>query len=56
MQQQKVMSALAKTYNTVLTDLEELHMQHLMWRWGESEDRWLTFGLTKTDIGDRPVA
>ena len=36
MQQQKVVSALTKTYNTVLTDLEELHMQRLMWRWCES--------------------
>ena len=56
MQQQKVVSAFAKTYNIVLTNLEELHRQCLMWRWGESEDKWLTFGLTKTDIGDRPVA
>ena len=28
----EVMTSLARTYNTVLTSPEELHMQHLVWR------------------------
>ena len=34
---QEVMTDLARTENTVLTSPKELHMQRLVWRWGETE-------------------
>ena len=46
------MADLAKANNTVLTFPEEMHMRRLVWRWGETEDRW----LTKVHFGDRPAA
>ena len=55
-QQNVVVADLAKAYNTVLTYPEEMHMRRLMWRWGKTEDKWLTYGLTKMHFGDRPAA
>ena len=51
-QRHEVMTDLARTYNTVLTGPEELHMQRLVWRWGRLEDEWQTYGLTKMRNGD----
>ena len=46
------MTGLARTYNTVLTGPEDLHMQRLVWSWGRLKDEWQTFGLTKMCVGD----
>ena len=55
-QQHVVVADLAKAYNTVLTYPEEMHMRHLVWRWGKTKDKWLTYGLTKMHFDDRPAA
>ena len=51
-----VVADLAKAYNTILTFPEEMHMRCLVWRWGRTEDKWLTYGLTKMHFSDRPAA
>ena len=51
-QRQEIMTGLARTYKMVLTGLEELNMQQLVWRWGKIEDKWQTYGLIKAPIGN----
>ena len=31
----------------------ETHLRRLVWRWGDGDSDWLTFGLTRMHFGDR---
>ena len=46
---------LSKAYNVVHTFDEELHMRRLVWRWGETDKDWVTYGFTRMHFGDRPA-
>ena len=35
------------------TTNQELHLRRLVWRWGDDQSDWLTFGLTRMHLGDR---
>ena len=43
---------LSKANNAVHTKGQELHLRRLVWRWGDKETNWLTFGLTRMHFGD----
>ena len=44
---------LSKAYNVVHTTEQETHLRRLVWRWGDEQSNWLTFGLTRMHFGDR---
>ena len=44
---------LSKAYNIVHTTEQELHHHRLVWRSGDDDKNWLTFGLTRMHSGDR---
>ena len=43
---------LSKSYNVVHTTDQELHIGRLVWRSGEEEAEWKTFGFTRMHFGD----
>ena len=42
-----------KAYNGLHTFEDELHMRRLVWRWGESDQPWTTYGFMRMAFGDR---
>ena len=44
---------LSKAYNVVHTTEQELHLRRQVWRWGDEDSNWLTFGITRMYYGDR---
>ena len=44
---------LSKANNVVHTTEVETHLHRLVWRWGDNQADWLTFGLTRMHFGDR---
>ena len=47
---------LAKAYNQVETGKAEFHCRRIVWRWGESDKVWSTFGFLVMTFGDRCAA
>ena len=46
---------LAKAYNTMITDLTELHLRRFVWRWDENSP-WIVYGIARVHFGDVPAA
>ena len=46
---------LAKAYNTMITDLTELHLRRFVWRWDENSP-WIVYGIDRVHFGDVPAA
>ena len=45
-----------KAYNVMETTDKELHCRRLVWRWGQQDQDWKTYGFTKVHFGDLPAA
>ena len=46
---------LKKAYNSIHTFNEELHCRRLVWRWGDQDADWITYGFTRMHFGNRPA-
>ena len=53
--EQCVVWDITKAYNTVVTFPEEKHARRLLWRWGNKNAPWSTFGIDRMHFGDRPA-
>ena len=46
----------SKAYYCMKTSLLEKHLRRVLWRYGDKEAEWKTFGFVAVSFGDRPAA
>ena len=45
-----------KAYNSIHTGDDEKHARRIVWRWGDEDSDWITYGFNKMHFGDTPAA